>query len=60
MNKTKDYVLRANANYRKRHTQSKTIQFHNEKDAELLQAIANDTTPFSTTVKQLLKQYYQL
>ena len=30
-NKTPDYVLRANANYRKKHTITKSLQLHNEK-----------------------------
>lgn len=59
-NKTKDYVLRAYTNYRKKHTQSKTIQFHNEKDKDILQAVKKDKTPFSKTVKQLLRKHYNL
>lgn len=60
-NKTKDYVLRANANYRKKHTTTKSVQFHNGKDADIINAINNDSEQsFNSLVKALLRQHYQL
>lgn len=58
MNKTKDYVLRANANYRKKHTQNKSVQFHNTKDADILHCIENDNVSFNSLVKELLRNHY--
>lgn len=59
-NKTKDYVLRANANYRKKHTTTKSVQFHNSKDADILNAIANDKQAFASLIKDLLRKHYNL
>lgn len=59
-NKTPDYVLRANANYRKKHTTNKSLQLHNEKDADIIQALQNDTAPFNSLVKDLLRNHYNL
>lgn len=58
--KTPDYVLRANANYRKKHTTNKAVQFHNVKDGDIIKALQDDTEPFNKLVKVLLRQHYKL
>lgn len=59
-NKTPDYVLRANANYRKKHTITKSLQLHNEKDADIIQALQNETKSFNALMKDILRNHYNL
>lgn len=59
-NKTSDYVLRANANYRKKHTITKSLQLHNEKDADIIQALQNETKSFNAFIKDILRNHYNI
>lgn len=53
--------MRANARFRKRHNESKTVQFHIEKDVDILLAVKNDKSiSFSKLIKNLLRQHYNL
>lgn len=57
----KKNILLANAKFRKRHTESKTIQFHIEKDVDILLAVKNDKSiSFSKLVKNLVRKHYNL
>lgn len=58
-NKTPCYKLRANANYHSKTTQ-KIVRFRNDRDADLLQAIGNDSQPLTDLVRQLLREHYKL
>lgn len=59
-NKTKDYVLRANQNYRKKALISKTITLNKEHDKDLIESINVDDKPFAQLVKELLRKHYEL
>ncbi|MFB6347873.1 hypothetical protein ACFBZI_07730 [Moraxella sp. ZJ142] len=59
MTKTPEYTLRAIKKYQQKRRQ-KRIDFHIEKDAELLAKIDADDGSFSELCRKLLRQHYQI
>lgn len=58
-NKTPSYTLNAVKRYEQKVTK-KNISFNPDVEADLIRAIENDKTAFSTLVKQLLRKHYKL
>lgn len=58
-NKTPSYRLKANANYHDK-TVQKTLRFKLVEDADLLNAIDNDSEPLNKVANKLLRRYYNL
>lgn len=59
--KTPEYTRRAIKAYRERGVQKQiTMNPRRNDEAQLLEAIGADKTPFSTLVKRLLKQHYKI
>ena len=58
-NKTPSYRLKANAKYDSKMVQ-KTLRFKRVEDADLLNAIDNDSEPLNKVANKLLRIHYDL
>lgn len=58
-NKTPSYRLKANANYHDKTVQKK-LRFKLVEDADLLNAIDNDSEPLNKVANKLLRVHYDL